>query len=116
MEYVEGSSLQDIVTKFGRLSVERACHYIAQAANALQHAHEAGLVHRDIKPANLLLDRSGLVKVLDLGLARFLNDTGDDLTRQLGAATSSARPIIWRRNKRSTATRRTSGLTSIASV
>jgi serine/threonine protein kinase len=85
MEYVDGSSLQEIVTKFGRLSVERACHYVAQTAIALQHAHDAGLIHRDVKPANLLLDRSGLIKVLDLGLARFFNDAGDDLTRQLGA-------------------------------
>lgn len=84
MEYVDGSNLQEIVTKNGPLSVERACHYIWQAALGLDHAHELGLVHRDIKPANLLLDRSGLVKILDLGLARFSHDVGDDLTRQLG--------------------------------
>jgi serine/threonine protein kinase len=87
MEYVDGNNLQFIVDKFGRLSIERACHYIAQTADALQHAHEAGLVHRDIKPANLLLDRSGLIKVLDLGLARFFFDAGDNLTRQLGKHT-----------------------------
>jgi serine/threonine protein kinase len=84
MEYVDGSSLQEIVSKFGPLSVERACHYVWQAAKGLEHAHAAGLVHRDIKPANLLLDRSGLVKVLDLGLARLVHDTADDLTCRLG--------------------------------
>ena len=52
----------------------RACHYVAQAALGLQHAHENGLVHRDVKPANLLVDRAGVVKVLDLGLARFFRD------------------------------------------
>ncbi|HEY1377600.1 MAG TPA: protein kinase [Gemmataceae bacterium] len=83
MEYVDGSSLQDIVSRCGPLSVERACHYVRQAACGLQHAHGAGLVHRDIKPANLLLDRSGLVKILDLGLARFFHDASDDLTRKL---------------------------------
>jgi len=87
MEYVDGSSLQDIVSKNAPLSVERACHYVWQAACGLQHAHEAGLIHRDVKPANLILDRSGLVKVLDLGLARFSHDLDGDLTRQLGART-----------------------------
>ena len=57
---------------------------MAQAADGLQHAHEAGLVHRDVKPGNLLLDRAGSVKVLDLGLARFFYDAGDDLTQRLG--------------------------------
>jgi serine/threonine protein kinase len=85
MEYVDGSSLQHIVSRFGPLTVGRACNYIAQVADGLQHAHEAGLVHRDVKPANLLLERSGLVKILDLGLARFFNDAGDDLTQQFGA-------------------------------
>ena len=54
MEYVDGSSLQHIVGRYGALTVERACNYIAQSADGLQHAHLAGLVHRDVKPANLL--------------------------------------------------------------
>ncbi len=45
--------------------------FIAQAATGLQHAHEQGLIHRDIKPANCLLDKNGVVKLLDLGLAKF---------------------------------------------
>jgi serine/threonine protein kinase len=85
MEYVDGSSLQHVVGRFGPLTIARACHYVAQTADGLQHAHEAGLVHRDVKPANLLLERSGIVKILDLGLARLVNDTSDDLTQRLGA-------------------------------
>jgi serine/threonine protein kinase len=80
MDFVDGSSLQTIVTKFGPLPVERAAHSVRQAARGLQHAHEAGLVHRDIKPANILLDRKGTIRVLDLGLARFFNDHQDLLT------------------------------------
>src|SRR4029078_9843731 len=74
MEYVDGTSLQQIVTKLGPTDVIRATHYIAQAAEGLQHAHEAGWVHRDIKPGNILLERSGTIKILDMGLARFFND------------------------------------------
>ena len=82
MEYVDGASLQDIVKKTGPLELKRACHYLRQAALGLQHAHGAGLVHRDIKPGNIMLDRSGVVKLLDMGLARFFNDEDDILTKK----------------------------------
>jgi serine/threonine protein kinase len=82
MEYVEGSSLQDIVRKKGPLEVERAAHYIRQATAGLDHAHAAGIVHRDIKPGNVLVDRTGTVKILDMGLARFFHDERDDLTKK----------------------------------
>src|SRR5690242_6481282 len=83
MEYVDGSSLQEIVKRSGALDPVRAAHYIHQSALGLQHAHEAaGLVHRDIKPGNILVDRSGTVKVLDMGLARFFHDEEDVLTKK----------------------------------
>jgi serine/threonine protein kinase len=82
MEYVEGESLQNIVAKHGKLDPDRAANYIRQAALGLQHAHEAGLVHRDIKPGNLLIDRTGTVKILDLGLARILDARKDNLTER----------------------------------
>ncbi len=77
MEYVEGSSLQELVARQGTIAFADAADYIRQAALGLAHAHKAGLVHRDIKPANLLLDKHGTVKILDLGLARFFNG-GDE--------------------------------------
>jgi serine/threonine protein kinase len=82
MEYVDGTNLQDLVKKFGQLDIIRACHYIYGASVGLQHAHEIGLVHRDIKPGNILVDRAGVVKVLDMGLARFFNDEEDVLTKK----------------------------------
>jgi serine/threonine protein kinase len=82
MEYVDGVNLQDLVTRHGRLDPTRAAHYISQSAEGLQHAHQAGLVHRDVKPANLLLSRAGVVKVLDLGLARFFHDDEDAITKE----------------------------------
>ena len=81
MEYVDGTNFHELIRRVGPLPVERAAHYIAQAAKGLQHAHDKGLVHRDIKPANLLLDRHGTVKILDLGLALVFQATDDNLTR-----------------------------------
>ena len=83
MEYVEGVSLQSVVGRFGPLPIETACHYVRQVAFGLQHACELGFVHRDIKPANLLLDRVGVVKILDLGLIRSEADREAGLTKQL---------------------------------
>jgi serine/threonine protein kinase len=80
MEFVYGPDLEELVRKIGPLPPGRAASYIRQAAAGLQHAHEAGLVHRDIKPGNLLIDRSGAVKILDLGLVRIFQ-SDDGLTR-----------------------------------
>ena len=74
MEYVEGETLQQTLDRDGRVPYEVAAEYAAQAAAGLQHAHEQGFVHRDIKPANLMRDRFGVVKVLDMGLARSASD------------------------------------------
>jgi serine/threonine protein kinase len=83
MEYVDGRSLQELIKLAGPMNVLRATHYIQQSAMGLQHAHEtAGLVHRDVKPGNILVDRTGAVKVLDMGLARFFNDDEDILTKK----------------------------------
>jgi len=90
MEYADGTNLHDIVSKHGPLSPLRAADSIRQAALGLQHAHEVGLVHRDIKPGNLLLDRSGTVKLLDLGLARFT----DDPTRNQGITDKYDKHIV----------------------
>ena len=75
MEYVEGQDLHQLVKAKGHLKYETAADYIAQVARGLDHAHEMGLVHRDIKPANCLLDNHGVVKLLDMGLARIIDDT-----------------------------------------
>jgi len=71
MEYVDGQDLRRMVEEQGPLDCRKAADFIAQAAEGLAHAHQAGFVHRDIKPANLLVDRNGVLKILDLGLARF---------------------------------------------
>lgn len=78
MEYVDGGSLQEIITQQGPAGFVDAADDIRQAAEGLAHAHQAGLVHRDIKPANLLRDQNGVIKILDLGLARFDNQGKDE--------------------------------------
>jgi serine/threonine protein kinase len=78
MQHIDGSDLKTLVREKGRLSVEKAVNYVFQAACGLEHAHLEGVVHRDIKPANLLLDKRGVVKVLDMGLARIEEDLKAD--------------------------------------
>ncbi len=82
MEFVDGRDLQQTVKKSGRMEYATAAEYIRQAAEGLAHAHSNGLIHRDVKPANLLVDPKCVVKVLDLGLARFTDENLASLTVQ----------------------------------
>lgn len=74
MEYVDGQDLHVLVRENGTLPYEKAADYIAQVARGLAHAHAMGLVHRDIKPANCMVTRNEVVKLLDMGLARLIDD------------------------------------------
>jgi WD40 repeat protein/tRNA A-37 threonylcarbamoyl transferase component Bud32 len=86
MEYVAGIDLQTLVEKIGPLPVAQACDFIRQAAVALQHAHEQGMVHRDVKPSNLIavspqglpLPTRPVLKVLDMGMARLYQLPDED--------------------------------------
>jgi serine/threonine protein kinase len=70
LEYVDGPSVQALLEQQGRLPVGDAVHIALDVARALEHAHSRNIVHRDIKPANILLTRSGVAKLADLGLAK----------------------------------------------
>lgn len=74
MEYVDGETLYDAVTRDRYLDEHTALTILKQVASALRHAHERGFVHRDIKPKNIMLAANGTVKLADLGLARALSD------------------------------------------
>ncbi|MCA9262400.1 MAG: protein kinase [Planctomycetales bacterium] len=80
MEYVDGIDLRAKVQQDGPLPLGSVADCIAQAADGLHYAHEAGFVHRDVKPANLLIDKRQTVKISDLGLARWHNDDEASLT------------------------------------
>lgn len=77
MEYVDGQSLHEFVKEKGPLPLDDTAEFFRQAALGLENAHKNGLIHRDVKPGNLLIDQSSVVKVLDLGLARF-SEVSDD--------------------------------------
>lgn len=84
LEFVDGVDLKDYVARKGKVRPEKARRLILQAANALGHVHEHGIIHRDIKPSNfLLMRRNGkkVVKLTDLGLSRETDDDECRLTR-----------------------------------
>ncbi len=86
MPYVEGESLRERIRRERQLPVEDAVRIAREAAQALQYAHEHGIVHRDIKPENLLLTRDGNTLVSDFGIARALGGAGDERLTETGLA------------------------------
>ncbi|MHC4435315.1 MAG: serine/threonine-protein kinase, partial [Planctomycetota bacterium] len=87
MEFVDGVNLRQLL-EAGRLAPREALAIVPQICDALQYAHDEGIVHRDIKPENILLDRQGRVKVADFGLAKLVA-AGGELSCANGAAASS---------------------------
>lgn len=85
MDLVRGESLADRIKKTGPLSIEDALHMLIQVSLALGYAHEKGVIHRDLKPSNIMLPTHGTgeqqIKIVDFGIAKVLNDTGDSVTK-----------------------------------
>ncbi|HZQ48260.1 MAG TPA: protein kinase [Verrucomicrobiae bacterium] len=79
MEFVDGLTLRQLY-QAKKLSPAEALHIIPQICEALQYAHEQGIVHRDIKPENILLDKNGRVKIADFGIAKLLDQAPQDLS------------------------------------
>ncbi|NKI41077.1 Stk1 family PASTA domain-containing Ser/Thr kinase [Streptomyces physcomitrii] len=81
MEYVDGSTLRELLHSGRKLLPERAMEMTVGILQALEYSHRAGIVHRDIKPANVMLTRTGQVKVMDFGIARAMGDSGMTMTQ-----------------------------------
>ncbi|MBI5785819.1 MAG: HDOD domain-containing protein [Rhodocyclales bacterium] len=77
-EYLDGGSLQDALQAGGPMQPVRAAHLMRQVCDALAQAHALGIIHRDLKPSNILLDRAGVPRVMDFGIAARTAESADD--------------------------------------
>lgn len=76
MEFIDGINLRELLND-GQLQSEQALRIVAPICEALQYAHDKGIVHRDIKPENILIDHDGRIKVADFGIASLIGSTGE---------------------------------------
>ncbi|MGO1346728.1 MAG: protein kinase domain-containing protein, partial [Bifidobacterium psychraerophilum] len=81
MEYVKGQTLRDIIKSNGPLSQRDAEQVMLGVLNALEYSHRMGIIHRDIKPGNIMISDQGMVKVMDFGIARALDDSAATMTQ-----------------------------------
>ena len=88
MEYIKGDDLGELLRKKGQLSVSEVVDYILQAARGLKYAHDQGVIHRDIKPGNILVDSSGNVKIVDMGMAKLESKADEESISMLTASAS----------------------------
>ena len=87
MELIDGSSMEAVIDKQGRLPWRQVADLILQIAQALDHLTKAGVIHRDVKPANILLTKGGVAKLVDLGFAKKLSDGDSDRMAHQGELT-----------------------------
>lgn len=84
MEFVEGTTLKDLIRRTGALPDEQVRYILANSCRALHYAHSKGIIHRDIKSGNVMITRDKTLKVMDFGLAKFLREYQNNHTQQVG--------------------------------
>ena len=72
MEYIRGDTLETVISRDGQIDLARALDYTCQICNAVDHAHQQGVIHRDLRPGNVLVTEGGILKVADFGTSRFI--------------------------------------------
>jgi serine/threonine-protein kinase len=92
LEFVDGPTAQALLDRQGRLALGDAVHIALDVARALEHAHSRNIVHRDIKPDNILITRSGVSKLVDLGLARRIDEASHLTAARQGFGTTHYMP------------------------
>jgi serine/threonine-protein kinase len=92
LEFIDGCSARALLDRYGKLSVADAVHVALDIAQALQHAHSRNVVHRDIKPDNILITRSGVAKLADMGLAKRTDETSHLTAARQGFGTPHYMP------------------------
>ena len=93
MEFVDGVNLRQL-QRSGRVSPREALQIVPQICDALQYAHDEGVVHRDIKPENVLVDRKGRVKIADFGLAKIMGGRAGSPLPAADGAHGVTRPTL----------------------
>src|SRR5438445_12520927 len=93
MEFIDGATLRHLLAA-GKLAPREALAIVPQVCDALQYAHDQGVVHRDIKPENILLDRRGRVKVADFGIARIVGGAESSLASSEGERAGESGPSL----------------------
>src|SRR6266542_3518113 len=92
LEFIDGTTAHALLDRYGRLSVGDAVHIALDVARALEHAHSRNVIHRDIKPDNILITRSGVSKLADLGLAKRTDEASHLTATRQGFGTSYYMP------------------------
>ncbi|AFH49412.1 Serine/threonine protein kinase [Ignavibacterium album JCM 16511] len=80
MEYVDGSTISQLISTYGRLDLIYSLRVLQQVLIAIDYAHSMGFVHRDLKPSNIIIDRNGVAKIMDFGISKSLNEN-QNITR-----------------------------------
>ena len=116
MELVKGEDLSELISQKGRFSVRDTVDYITQAAKGLKFAHANGVIHRDIKPGNLILDSDGVLKIVDMGLAKIHSKENDETVSMLTGNAAIMGTVDFMSPEQSLSTKNVDGRADIYSL
>lgn len=116
MELVKGQDLLEIITQKGQFSIRDTLDYITQAAKGLKFAHANGVIHRDIKPGNLILDSDGVLKIVDMGLAKIHSKENDETLSMLTGNAAIMGTVDFMSPEQSLSTKNVDGRADIYSL